>query len=99
MEEDDNMINRTVRKVISLVAALCLALTAGAGALAEGAQDMADFEALNPPDGSGVRGLAILAQRARIRSRSGRSADRFLYRRNFSRWDRPMAPRWASRPT
>lgn len=57
------MINRTVRKVISLVAALCLALTAGAGALAEGAQDMADFEALTP-DGSGVRGLAILAQRA-----------------------------------
>ena len=42
------MINRTVRKVISLVAALCLALTAGAGALAEGAQDMADFEALTP---------------------------------------------------
>ena len=48
MEEDDNMMNRTVRKVISLVAALCLALTAGAGALAEGAQDMADFEALTP---------------------------------------------------
>ena len=48
MEEDDNMINRTVRKVISLVAALCLALTAGAGALAEGTQDMADFEALTP---------------------------------------------------
>ena len=42
------MINRTVRKVISLVAALCLALTAGAGALAEGTQDMADFEALTP---------------------------------------------------
>ena len=42
------MMNRTVRKVISLVAALCLALTAGAGALAEGAQDMADFEALTP---------------------------------------------------
>ena len=43
MEEDDNMMNRTVRKVISLVAALCLALTAGAGAPAAGAQDMADF--------------------------------------------------------
>ena len=42
------MINRTVRKVISLVAALCLALTAGAGALAEGTQGMADFEALTP---------------------------------------------------
>ena len=42
------MMNRTVRKVISLAAALCLALAVGTGAVAETAQNVADFEALIP---------------------------------------------------